>query len=52
MSKSLKDVIPIPHIYIRGNIQEKGNIPGVAGDKTAWAKDLNLPRKAEYTFFA
>lgn len=52
MSKSLKELIPIPHIYIRENILEKGNIPGVAGDKAAWAKDLNLPRKAEYTFFA
>ena len=52
MSKSLKDVIPISHIYMRDNVLEKGNIPGVAGDKTEWAKDLNLPRKAEYTFFA
>ena len=52
MSKSLKDVIPISHIYIRDNVLEKGNIPGVAGDKTKWAKGLNLPRKAEYTFFA
>jgi len=52
MSKSLKDVIPISHIYMRDNVLKKGNIPGVAGDKTEWAKDLNLPRKAEYTFFA
>jgi Fe-S oxidoreductase len=52
MGKSLKDVIPIPHIYIRGNILEKGNISGVAGDKVSWAKGLDLPRKAEYTFFA
>ena len=52
MSRSLKDVVPIPHIYIRENVLQKGNIPGVAGDKTAWAKDLNLPRQAEYIFFA
>lgn len=52
MNKSLKEVVPIPHIYIRGNILEKGNMLGVAGDKAAWAKDLNLPRKAEFTFFA
>jgi len=52
MNKSLKEVVPIPHIYIRGNILEKGNMLGVAGDKAAWAKDLNLPRNAEFTFFA
>ena len=52
MNKSVKDVIPIPHIYIRDNVLEKGNIPGIAGDKAAWAKDLNLPRKGEYIFFA
>ena len=52
MSKSLKNVVPVPHIYIRENVLEKGNIAGVAGDKTAWAKDLNLPRQAEHTFFA
>ena len=52
MNKSYKDIIPIPHKYIRDNVLEKGNIPGMAGDKAAWAKDLNLPRKAEYIFFA
>jgi Fe-S oxidoreductase len=52
MNKPLKGVIPIPHIYIRGNILEKGNIPGVAGDKAVWAKDLNLPKQGEYMFYA
>lgn len=52
MSKVLKGVIPVGHVYIRGNVLEKGNIMGVAEDKAAWARNLNLPRKAEYTLFA
>ena len=51
MKKSVKNVIPVPHLYMRENVLEKGNIPGVAGDKAEWAKNLNLPREAEYMFF-
>ncbi len=52
MSKALKRVVPEGHIYIRGNVLEKGNPTGVAQDRAAWAKELNLPREAEYTLFA
>lgn len=52
MSKIYEGVIPVGHIYIRGSVLEKGNIFGVTADKSAWAKTLNLPRKADYTFFA
>jgi len=52
MSKSLKDVIPVGHIYIKDNILEKDSLAGVSESKALWAKDLNLPKKAEYTFFA
>jgi len=52
MNKSPRNIIPVGHTYIRENVLEKGNIAGVAGDKTAWAKDIDLPGKAEYTFFA
>ena len=52
MDKALKGVVPDGHIYIKGNVLEKGNPVGVSHDMTAWAKELNLPRDAEYTFFA
>lgn len=52
MKNTVKNVVPVGHIYIRGNVLEKGNIIGVEEDKAAWAKDLDLPRQAEYTFFA
>jgi Fe-S oxidoreductase len=52
MSNPLKGVVPDGHIYIRGNVLEKGNPIGVAQNRAAWAKELNLPREAEYTFFA
>jgi Fe-S oxidoreductase len=52
MNKALKGVVPEGHIYIRGNVLEKGNPVGITHDMTAWAKELNLPRDAEYTFFA
>jgi len=52
MNDTYKGVIPVGHTYIRDSILEKGNIFGVTGKKSAWAKDLNLPKKAEYTFFA
>jgi len=52
MSKSLKDVIPVGHTYIRDNVLEKDTLTGVSESKALWAKDLDLPKKAEYTFFA
>ena len=52
MDKALKGVVPDGHIYIKGNVLKKGNPVGVSYDMTAWAKELNLPRDAEYTFFA
>ncbi len=52
MNKALKGVVPDGHIYIKGNVLDKGNPVGVTQDMTAWAKELNLPRDAEYTFFA
>ena len=52
MSKSLKDVVPAGHIHIKENVLEKDNVTGVSESKALWAKDLDLPRKAEYTFFA
>lgn len=52
MTEGLSSLVPAGHEHIRGNILEKGNIPGVGGDKAAWAKGLNLPRSGEYVFFA
>jgi Fe-S oxidoreductase len=52
MNRSLKDLMPIGHILIMENVLEKGSIAGVDEDKAAWAKNLNLPKKGEYTFFA
>ena len=52
MSKVYRGVIPIGHIYIRDSVLGKGNIFGIAEEKSAWAKGLNLPKKADYTFFA
>jgi Fe-S oxidoreductase len=52
MKNTIKNVVPVGHRYIRGNILEKSNIIGVEENKAAWAKDLDLPRQAEYTFFA
>lgn len=52
MSPVSDKIIPVGHTYIRGSVLEKGNIFGVAEDKSAWAKNLNLPRKADYIFFA
>jgi heterodisulfide reductase subunit B len=52
MSKSLKEIVPIGHIYIRDNVLEKGSLTGVGESKAAWARSLDLPQKAEYTFFA
>lgn len=52
MSKSLKDIVPVGHLYVRENILKKDSLTGVAENKAAWAKGLQLPKKAEYIFFA
>jgi Fe-S oxidoreductase len=52
MNKSLRNVVPEGHIYIKENVLEKDNLTGVSESKALWAKGLGLPRKAEYTFFA
>jgi len=52
MSKSVRDVIPVVHSYIKDNVLEKGSLAGVSESKAVWAKDLDLPKQAEYTFFA
>lgn len=52
MSKSLRNIVPAGHIHIKENVLEKDNLTGVSESKALWAKDLTLPRKAEYTFFA
>ncbi|MBW1945030.1 MAG: hypothetical protein JRJ51_19670, partial [Deltaproteobacteria bacterium] len=52
MNTSLSPLVPPGHVHIKENILEKGNIPGVGGDSSAWAKDLNLPREGETIFFA
>ena len=52
MSKSLRNVVPAGHIHIKENVLEKDNLTGVSESKALWAKDLDLPQKAEYTFFA
>ena len=43
MDKALKGVVPEGHIYIKGNVLEKGNPVGITQDMTAWAKELSLP---------
>lgn len=52
MDRNLGDIVPAGHIFIRGNVLEKGSLTGVSANRAAWAKGLNLPLKAEYTFFA
>jgi len=52
MDDTYRGVIPAGHIHIRDSVLEKGNIFGIAEKKSAWAKDLNLPKEAEYIFFA
>ena len=52
MSKAFKHVIPAGHIHIKNNVLEKDNLTGISESKDLWAKDLNLPRQAEYTLFA
>ncbi len=52
MSKSLKDIVPAGHIYMRDNVLRKESLTGVNESRAAWAKDLALPQRGEYTFFA
>jgi Fe-S oxidoreductase len=52
MSQSAKHIIPAGHLHIKENILDKDNLTGVSESRALWARDLGLPRKAEYTFFA
>lgn len=53
MDKKTKGLVPPGLVYLGDNIIAKQNILGAAKDKGArWAKDLNLPKKAETIFFA
>jgi Fe-S oxidoreductase len=52
MSKSAKRIIPAGHIQIKENVLKMDNLAGVSESKALWAKDLHLPKEAEYTFFA
>jgi len=52
MSKSAQKIIPAGHIQIKENVLKMDNLAGVSESKALWAKDLHLPREAEYTFFA
>lgn len=52
MNKAIRNIVPAGHIYVRDNILEKGSLTGVDESKAAWAKDLHLAERAEYTFFA
>lgn len=51
MNDSFSPLVPPGHVHIKENILEKGNIPGVGGDSSAWAKGLHLPRERETIFF-
>jgi len=52
VSKYVKDILPVGHIYIKDNVLNKDNLTGISESKALWAKDLDLPKEAEYTFFA
>ena len=52
MRKSLKNIVPMAHLFIRESVLEKGNVAGVKGSRARWAKDLKFSEKPEYTFFA
>ena len=52
MSKTLKDVVPVGHIYIKDNVLDKKNPIGVTYNRAEWAKELSLPKESEYIFFA
>ncbi len=53
MSGKAKNLIPPGLTYIADNIISKHNILGTSKEQRAkWAKDLNLPQRAETIFFA
>lgn len=53
MDKKAREMIPPGLVYIADNIISKQNVLGASkGTGTRWAKDLNLPKKAETIFFA
>ena len=52
MRKSLKNIVPMAHLFIRESVLEKGNVAGVKGSRARWAKDMKFSEKPEYTFFA
>jgi Fe-S oxidoreductase len=52
MSKPAREIIPAGHVYVKDNVLQKSNLTGISENKALWAKDLGLPKKAEYTFFA
>jgi len=53
MNKKAEGLIPPGLVYIADNITSKDNLLGAAkGTGAKWAKDLNLPKKAETIFFA
>ncbi len=53
MNRKTKDLIPPGLAYIADNIISKQNILGVSKEQGAkWAKDLNLPKRADTIFFA
>jgi len=53
MNRKTKELIPPGLVYLADNIIAKQNILGAAKEQGArWAKDLNLPKRAETIFFA
>ena len=52
MNKTARNLFPAGILHVRESILTKGNVIGVAEDKAAWAKGLNLPSRGEATFFA
>ncbi len=52
MSKAAMKIIPAGHIYVKENVLQKSNLTGISESKALWAKELGLPKKAEYIFFA
>lgn len=52
MSRNLKGIVPVGHIFMRDNILEKGSLTGVSENRAGWARGLDLPRRGEYTLFS
>jgi len=51
--REAKGLIPPGLVYLADNIVSKHNILGASKEQGAkWAKDLNLPQRAETIFFA